>query len=157
MRGLNADPMMLLSYSTKSIFYKNEKASSAAWEFCYMRDCNGLQASYVGDWTKWKGSPDPVNGSPWGLEFMFITVDDKGIAKYDTRGAGRQKSILFKNVELMAFDDILERIKRQLVYNHAFKPESVEESSVVVREIKLGSSLVNICNNNPSPLEKRKY
>lgn len=144
MRDLNADPIMLPSYHTKSINYENEKAVSAGWAFCYMRDCNGLQATYVGGWDKWKGSPDPVNAAPWDSEFMFITVDDKGVAIYDTRGAGRQQSVLYNNVELMAFDDILERIKKQLVYNHAYQPESVEEYSVTVNEIKLGSSLVNV-------------
>lgn len=144
LRDLNADPMMLPSYHTKSISYKNYKAVSAAWEFCYMRDCNGLQASRVGDWSKWKGSPDPVNAAPWSAESIIIIVDEKGIAHFDTRGAGRQKSVLFNNVELMAFDDILERIKQQLVYNHAYKDEHTEQNSVVVREINLSSSLVNV-------------
>ena len=144
MRDLNVDPMMLPSYHTKSITYKNDKATSAGWKFCYMRDCNGLQASIVGDWSKWKGSPDPVNAAPWGAESISIIVDDKGITNYFIRGAGRQKSVLFKNVELMAFDNILERIKQQLVYNHAYQEEFIEDYSVVVREIKLGSSLVNI-------------
>ncbi len=144
MRGLNADPMMLLSYHTKSIFYKNEKAASAGWGFCFIRDCNGLQSSYVGDWDKWKGSPDPVNAAPWEKEFMFIIVDDKGIATYSTIGAGRQEKVLYKNVKLMTFDDVLERIEQQLVYNHAYQEENVEEYSVVVHEIKLSSSLVNI-------------
>ena len=144
LRDLNADSNMLLSYHTKSISYKNDKAISVGWEFCYMRDCNGLQASYVGGWDKWRGSPDPVNAAPWDAEFMFITVDDRGIEKYDTRGAGRQKSVLYKNVELMAFDDILKRIKQQLVYNHAYQEASMEEYSVTVREIKLVSSLVNV-------------
>lgn len=144
MRSLNADPMMLLSYHTKSIFYMNDKAASAGWGFCFMRDCNGLQASYVEDWDKWKGSPDPVNAAPWEQESMFITVDDKGIATYSTIGAGRQEKVLYKNIKLMVFDDILERVKQQLVYNHAYQPERIEEYSVVVREIKLSSSLVNI-------------
>jgi hypothetical protein len=144
LHDLNADPHMLLSSCTKSIFYKNEKATSAAWEFCYMRDCNGLQASRVGDWSKWKGSPDPVNAAPWSAESIIIIVDEKGIAHFDTRGAGRQKNVLYDNVKLMAFDDILERIKQQLVYNHAYQEESMEENSVTVHEIKLVSSLVNI-------------
>lgn len=144
LRDLNADPSMLLSYHTKSIFYKNEKAVSAAWEFCYMRDCNGLQASRVGDWSKWKGSPDPVNAAPWDAESITIIVDEKGIVHYDTRGAGKHKSVLYNNVALMPFDDILKRIKQQLVYNHAYQEASMEEYSVTVREIKLVSSLVNI-------------
>ncbi len=144
LRDLNADPAMLLSLHTKSISYKNDKATSAGWEFYYTRDCNGLQASYVGSWDIWKGSPAPVNMAPWEQECTFIIVDDKGIAVYDIRGAGRQNKVLYKNVELLAFDDILERIKQQLVYNHAYQQESVEEYSVVVNEIKLVSSLVNV-------------
>lgn len=144
LRDLNADPMMLPSSYTKSISYKNGKATSVGWEFCYMRDCHGLQASYVGDWSKWKGSPDPANAAPWSAESMTIIVNKKGIAHYDTRGAGRQKSVLFNSVELMTFDDILERIKQQLVFNHAYQEEFIEEYSVTVHEIKLVSSLVNI-------------
>jgi len=144
LRDLNADPMMLQSHHAKSISYKNFKAVSVGWEFCFMRNCNGLQASRVGDWSKWKGSPDPVNAAPWDAESITIIVDKKGIAHYDTRGAGRQNRVLYNNVELMAFEDILERIKQQLVYNHAYQEASMEEYSVTVREIKLVSSLVNI-------------
>lgn len=144
LRDLNADPAMLLSYHAKAIRYKNDKATSAGWEFCYTRNCNGLQASYVGDWDIWKGSPSPVNVAPWEQECTFIIVDDKGVALYDCRGAGKQNKILYNNIKLMAFDDILERIKQQLVYNHAFHAESVEEFSVVVNEIKLGGSLINV-------------
>lgn len=144
LRDLNADPNMLLSCHTKSVFYKNETATSAAWGFRYMRDCNGLQASFVSGWDIWKGSPDPVNAAPWDAEGIFVIVDNEGIAMFDTRGAGKHKSVLYNNVALMPFDDILERIKQQLVYNHAYQEASMEEYSVTVREIKLVSSLVNI-------------
>lgn len=144
LRDLNADPNMLLSCHTKSVFYKNETATSAAWGFRYMRDCNGLQASFVSGWDIWKGSPDPVNAAPWDAEGIFVIVDNEGIAMFDTRGAGKHKSVLYNNVALMPFDDILKRIKQQLVYNHAYQEASMEEYSVTVREIKLVSSLVNI-------------
>ncbi len=144
LRNLNDDPTMLLSYHSKSISYKNDQATSVGWEFCYTRDCNGLQTSYVGSWETWKGSPAPVNTAPWEQECTFIIVDDKGIEVYDSRGAGKQNKVLYNNVRLLAFDDILERIKQQLVYNHAYYVESVEEASVVVNGIKLGSSLINV-------------
>lgn len=144
LHDLSTDPALVLSYAAKLISYKNEKAASAGWRFCYTRDCNGLQASYVGDWEIWKGSPAPVNTAPWDQECTFIIVDDKGIAAYDSRGAGKQNKVLYNNVKLLPFDDILERIKQQLVYNHAYHVESVEEASVVVNGIKLGSSLINV-------------
>lgn len=144
LRDLNADPNMLLSCHTKSVFYKNETATSAAWGFRYMRDCNGLQASFVSGWDIWKGSPDPVNAAPWDAEGIFIIVDDEGIAMFDTRGAGKHKSVLFKNVDLLPFDDILERIKQQLVYSHAYMADYDDKKSVVITDIKLASSLVNI-------------
>ncbi len=144
MRDLNADPMLLLSYHTKSINYISEKAASAGWSFCYTRDCNGLQAPYVDGWEIWKGSPAPVNTAPWDQEVTYIVVDDKGIAVYNSSGAGKQNKVLYKNIKLLGFDDILGRIKQQLAYNHAYHVESVEEASVVVNGIKLGSSLINV-------------
>lgn len=140
---LNADPSMKLSYYTKSIGYKNNKPCSVGWEFSFMRDCNGLQAKYIGEWSTWKGSPPPSNASPWEYEFMFITVDEKGIVKYDTRGAGKEKRVRFSNIELLDFESIFERIKQQLVYNHVYKPDDMEEHYVTVFDIELSSALIN--------------
>ena len=44
----------------------------------------------------------------------------------------------------MPFDDILDRIKQQLVYNHAYQENHVEEYSVMVNEIRLASALINV-------------
>lgn len=143
MSNLNVDSSMLLSYYCKAISYQNYKAKSAGWEFCFTRDCNGLQSVFVSDWAQWIGSPDPINAAPWGQEFIFITVDDNGIAKFDIRNAGRYSKVIINNTKLMGFENILERIKQQLVYNHAYQPDDILEYSVEVNEIKLCSSLIN--------------
>lgn len=141
---LGIDPYMLLSYFCKSISYQNYKLKSVGWEFCFTRDCNGLQSVFVSDWAQWVGSPDPINASPWGQEFIFITVDENGIAKFDIRNAGKYCETLFDNVRLLDFEDVLDRIKRQLVYNHSYQPDDILEYSVNVTNIELCSALINV-------------
>lgn len=147
MSDLNVDSNMLLSYYCKAISYQNYRAKSVGWEFCFTRDCNGLQSVFVSDWAQWIGSPDPINAAPWGQEFIFITVDDGDIAKFDVRNAGRYNKVVINNARLMEFESILDRIKQQLVYNHAYQPDDILEYSVEVNEIKLCSSLINVKND----------
>jgi len=145
---LDIDPSMQLSYSIKAFSYDNQQVCNAGWFFCYMRDCNGLQSSFVDEWSTWKGSPAPSNAAPWDYEFIQIIIDDLGIARFDMRGAGEQSKVLINNVPLMSFGEIVDRVKNQLVYNHAYQPDIVEEYSVDVHSIKLVSSLVNVANTS---------
>lgn len=147
MSDLNIDSNMLLSFSSKAISYQNYKAKSVGWEFCFTRDCNGLQSVFVSSWDQWVGSPDPVNAAPWGQEFIFVTVDNNGIAKFDVRNAGMYDKVIINNAKLMDFKNILEKIRQQLVYNHSYQPDNILEYSVDVNEIKLCSSLINVKND----------
>ncbi len=145
MQSLDADPNMKFSFMEKALSYNEKGLQSSGWMLFFMRDCGGLQASYMDEWRIWEGSPPPSNAAPWESEYMFVVVDENGnIAQYDVRGAGRQGPVIAENTQLLPFDTIMERIKQQLVYNHAYQPDDVEEYSVVVTEIRLASALINV-------------
>lgn len=144
MYDLKFDPMMKLSYAEKAVGYKNLTSITLGWEFIFMRDCNGLQSHYIDNYDLWLTSAAPSNAAPWDKECLFIFVDENGVSKIDLRGAGNHTACLFENVELLPFDEILTRIKNQLVYQHAYQDAKVEDYSVSVFQINLTSSLVNV-------------
>ena len=145
MKNLGADLNMKFSFMEKAIAYNDKGLQGIGWIIFFIRDCGGLQATYMDEWRIWKGSPPPSNAAPWESEYMYIIVDENGkIAQYDVRGAGEQVAIIAENTQLMPFDDILDRIKQQLVYNHAYQENHVEEYSAVVNEIRLASALINV-------------
>lgn len=145
MKSLGADSNMKFSFMEKAIAYNDKGLQGIGWIIFFIRDCGGLQATYMDEWRIWKGSPPPSNAAPWESEYMYVIVDENGkIAQYDVRGAGKQVAIIAENTQLMPFDDILDRIKQQLVYNHAYQENHVEEYSVMVNKIQLASALINV-------------
>ena len=62
----------------KAIAYNDKGLQGIGWIIFFIRDCGGLQATYMDEWRIWKGSPPPSNAAPWESEYMYIIVDENG-------------------------------------------------------------------------------
>ncbi|HWS30077.1 MAG TPA: DUF6034 family protein [Clostridia bacterium] len=136
---------MVLSFGKKACTYYNYGLGSKGWEFVFTRENNGMPSYYVDGATIWNNDSLPILKAPWNKEVLFILVDKDGIFRFNWRGAARQTSVLAANVELLPFDDILERAEQQLMYQHVVLTENgYDEVYLRIYEIRLGSVLVNI-------------
>lgn len=128
----------------KAIAYEGREPSTYGWQFIFTRTSNGLQAPFDFDgWATWETSPQPAYAAPWSREMISIFVDPDGIYKCDVRGLSAETKVMYENVTLLPFDQLLERIKKQLVYQHAYQEEGVTGQMVTVSSITLGLSVIN--------------
>lgn len=131
----------------KAVAYDGRDPVSWGWQMVFTRAHGGLQVFFDFDgWTTWQNSPPPAYSAPWDREMIAIFVDDSGLYKIDVRGLGEETKMLYENVELLPFDKLIERIKQQLVYQHAFHENNITEQAVCIETIKLGLSVINIKN-----------
>lgn len=140
--ALNVDKNIKLLYGNKAIAFSGIESLAIGWDFVFTRNNNGLQTPYVDYFDLWSNSAAPVNYAPWDSEFYFVFVDENGVYRLYVRGAGQQIICVDNDVELLAFDQIVEKIKTQLIAQHELP--SGEKQVVLVKEITLCSALVNI-------------
>lgn len=75
---------------------------------------------------------------------VSVFVDANGVYTCGVRGLAKQTEVLYENVALLPFDMLLERIERQMVYQHASQGERVSKQAVKIQSISLYLSMINI-------------
>lgn len=137
--SLHIDPHIVLLYSNKAIAYTEDGPISYGWEFVFSRQSDELAAPYIDYCNTWKNSDPPVNFAPWSKECCFLFVDDDGLFRLDIRGAGRDTGVLEKDVQLLPFIQIKEKIDDQLIAQHAIE----SPQTVYVWKIDLRCCVIN--------------
>ena len=131
--------------AAKGIAYEYREPITYGWQFIFTRESCGLQTQYeFQGWKTWKNSPPPAYVSPWNEEVVSVFVDANGVYTCGVRGLARQTEVLYENVALLPFDMLLERIERQMVYQHASQGEGVSKQAVEIQSISLYLSMINI-------------
>ena len=132
--------------SEKAITYALERIPlSYGWYFIFTRVNNGLQVPYdFSSWNTWQGSPAPAYAAPWDREMVAVFVDANGVFSCNVRGLAKQTQVLYENVALLPFDALLERIEKQMVYQHAFQQDGVTDQAVKINSIALRLAVINI-------------
>ena len=82
--------------------------------------------------------------APWDREMAAIFVDANGVFSCNVRGLAKQTEVLYENVALLPFDALLERIEKQMVYQHAFQQDGVTDQAVKISSIALRLAVINI-------------
>ena len=72
----------------------------------------------------------------------MVFVDEKGLAAFSALGVSREKEVLYENVALLPFSALLERIEKQLKYQHAFVQEGVADKACDITSIKLLGAVI---------------
>ena len=142
---LGVDENIELRYLNKAIAFSGTESFVIGWDFVFTRSNNGLQTPYVDYFDLWSNSAAPTSFAPWDSECYFVFVDEGGVYRLYVRGAGQQITCEDNDVKLLPFDELIERIKTQLVKQHSL-PDG-EKQVVLVKQINLCSTLVNIVDN----------
>lgn len=142
---LGVDKNIKLKYRNKAVAFSGTDAFAIGWDFVFTRSNNDLQTPYVDYFDLWSNSAAPTSFAPWDSECYFVFVDEDGVYRLYAKGAGRQIACENSAVKLLPFDDVIERIKTQLIKQHSL-PDG-EKQVVLVRQINLCSTLVNIVDN----------
>ncbi len=144
LKDLHVDPALEMLYCKKAIAYQYREPMALGWQMAFTRTSTDLQIQYdFNGYYTWINSPKPTHAAPWDQEVVLIFVDSEGVYKFDLRGAGIQDEVLFRNVGIIAFDEMIERLENQLVFQHAYQDESIEEYSVIINSINLECSLID--------------
>ncbi len=115
------------------------------WYFFITHDNNGLPIYYSYDeWRIAGESALPTLSAPWGQEILTVSVDEHGICSFSARDTCSITKKLYNNVPLLPFDELLERIERQLVYQHVYAASVTKNPRLVIQKIRLLSALVNV-------------
>ena len=143
-RALGFDPAIKLHSAEKGITYRNLWPVTYGWQCIFTREYGGIQAPdpFLGYWNTWKNSPPPSYAAPWPRENIAVFVDDSGIDVFSVLGISREKEVLYKNVALLPFDALLERIEKQLKYQHAYAQEGITDKMCRVTSIELLGSVI---------------
>ena len=139
-----SDKLALYS-ADKAIVYDCRMPYIYGWYFIFTRVNNGLQVPYdFSSWNTWQGSPAPAYAAPWDREMVAVFVDANGVFSCNVRGLAKQTEVLYENVALLPFDALLERIEKQMVYQHAFQQDGVTDQAVKINSIALRLAVINI-------------
>ena len=143
-RILGFDAAIQLYSAEKGIAYRNQWPQAYGWQCIFTRQYGGVQAPdpFQGAWNTWKNSPPPSYAAPWPQENIVVFVDEKGLAAFSALGVSREKEVLYENVALLPFDTLLERIEKQLKYQHAFVQEGIADKACDITSIKLVGAVI---------------
>ena len=141
--ALGFDSAIKLYSVEKGITYRNFWPVTYGWQCIFTRDYSGIQLpDAFGAWSTWKNSPPPSYAAPWSQEMVVAFVDDIGLNVIGVRGPSKEKDVLYKNIALLPFNKLLERIEKQLMYQHAYYSDGITEKSCRVTSIELLGSMI---------------
>lgn len=135
---------LAVSATEKCCFFRDEQLLSKAWIVTCTRDNHGL-LSYRLLSAGTYNTAQPVIGAPWAVEHAVFMIDDTGIRIFYTDGLGKETRILLKNVALLSFDKVLERIETTLRQIWTILEGSYVANFIIeVQTIELRSALISI-------------
>ena len=141
--ALAFDPAITLFSAEKAIAYRNHWPVSYGWQCIFTRNYNGLQLQGLFDHHRiWRNSPPPSYAAPWNQEKIMVYVNSEGVDIIEVRGLGKETGVLYENVALLPFDELLTRIEKQLMYQHAYQGEGVTEKKACVTSIEMIGSVI---------------
>jgi hypothetical protein len=105
----NMEVSMLKSMRVSLLKSSNSGIERMARSFT--RTSNGLPSIYVPSQALEFCRSSRI-GCSLGSEVIFVTVDEAGVYCFDGR-SGKQKQVLQENIDLLPFEDILERVEKQ--------------------------------------------
>lgn len=144
---LGLTDLKLLS-SEKICSFDRSEIESKGWDFIFTRDNSGLQSYFAFDTITFGGKdvPMPTHCCPWEQEVLLLSIDQDGVLCFDLRNYTKFTNVLFKNVEILPWDEIQQSIEKQLYYQHAYSSSKCDKTSIMVEEIILRSATINVIN-----------
>jgi hypothetical protein len=109
----------------------------------YMRENNGLKTIDIGDSAVIYRDNMPDYCAPWSQETVDIFIDKDGVQRFLWSGQSEEIETISDNVKLLSFEDIKNRIKKQLEYKYIWKDDN-RATNINVENITMGLALINV-------------
>ncbi len=108
----------------------------------FTKQIGGMNETYVGPTYVRVANREESYNDVWEPEIVVVTVADEGILSVEITEYPSQVEILSENVEILPFDDILERFYEQIKVSGCWvdesREDSIEKRTVYIDEIVLG-------------------
>ena len=146
MSDLQIDGFVMAKTQKAQLFsIDGSKIISKGYLMRYMRLNGGLATIDIGDGAVIDKNALPDYSAPWPKETIDIFVDECGVQRFYWHGLSKVSETVCQNVELLSFEEIQERIRRQLEYRFVWMDNEPDLlTSVDANRIVLGTALINI-------------
>lgn len=147
LKDLCLDDEFSIDICEHAIGYSNGIAISNGWECVLTRTSGNLQQPYCDGYTIWKNTGYPKICSPWGKEYFFVHIDERGICTWECSSIGKYVNTPYSDFELLPFSDIEHIIIKQLERQHRIGDDikTVRNCEISVNNIELCSVLIANC------------
>ena len=114
-----------------------EEETDEAYYILFTRSYNNIPTTYVG-----LDSMSSDYDEPTYLEQISVIIDDDGIMSVTWTGNGSVQGILNENVELLSFQEAMERFAQQITLEYSFEDEEkddfIQGMTIYIKKITLG-------------------
>ena len=114
-----------------------EEETDEAYYILFSRSYNNIPTTYVG-----LDSMSSDYDEPTYLEQISVIIDDDGIMSVTWTGNGSGQGILNENVELLSFQEAMERFAQQITLEYSFEDEEeddfIQGMTIYIKKITLG-------------------
>lgn len=128
----NVEPFRLVSkYEIKG----------TGWQFEFIKSISDIEVTWIDDlsYACMKKFP-PSIGAPWRIERVIICIDQEGVEYFSWVGASQGEQVINDNIELLAFDALIERIANQINQFYIDSPGTI----FTIKKMELGYSLISV-------------
>lgn len=158
--ALKAAQQILRSLGTDLVLYSAEPCSilsnsaidkETGWMFVFTRKAFSLQSRYEDSWIYVNPDYLPKHVSPWGNEYIKISVDSSGICSLIWQGASIIDKASSQEISLLSLDQVPQAIAKTLykIYG-THRNENGEGLVFEITDIKLGASIISLKGNTES-------
>lgn len=122
----------------------NTEIQAKGYYLRYMRKNGELETIDIGDGAVINSNAEPEYSAPWAQEKIDFLVDENGIQMFYWSGLSKVSKTISENVRLMPFEELKDRIKKQLEYKYSWLNDNISCININVNRIVLGATLINI-------------
>lgn len=142
LNDLSIKGMSLVSIEKAQLYDKTiSNIISKGYYMIYRCQVDELKTIYINEDINWDPGNLPEYMAPWPQEEICIYADDNGIEWFFWQGLSDIEQTVSKNVTLLPFSDVKERILKQLKYNNFWTKKSKAQITINVNRIVIGLAL----------------
>ncbi|MDO4565577.1 MAG: DUF6034 family protein [Clostridia bacterium] len=136
--------------SDRVVGFDDGEAAADGWQFVMTRRCDSLLQPFYEGYTAWDYGDPPQMTSPWGMEYLYVTVTREGLQSVSGMRLGEQTELVAQDFILLPFDKVLSAITSQLEAQHGLNgvTEPASDWTVEIYSIRLGCALVSFAAGN---------
>jgi N-acetylmuramoyl-L-alanine amidase CwlA len=137
----------LVPVSTEKYVFEDKSGPYAGgYMFSFVRQSGGIPGFETKGWGYNKEEEPPQYAQPFMQELVHATVSEAGVEWLSWMGCAKVVETVSENVGLLPFDQVRERVKKQLFYKNSFGLDSygMEKKMLNVTSAELRTGYINV-------------